>query len=303
MGFVDKTMYMVVSMKALSKYWWGVLAYTYVILLWGTFVRASRSGSGCGTSWPKCEGSFLFDMNNIEQIVEYTHRLTSGLYGIVAMVLVWATLRRGRFERMAPLCFGFLFVVFLEAWIGRMLVVNEYVVDDQRLARLLWMGFHFLNTLLLVWVQVWVIEALSNVSRSIKDIVGSSLRWIGTHWVPLGFLVLSLLGIVTSFYDTTVVKGGQSSENFSAWIGWMRNVHPFAAVLYVLAIAHLANLQTTAPALRKKLYLVLVLNLVLGGMNVMFHHVTGLQVAHVFVTHMIWLVLVWMGVRPTTQET
>ena len=44
---------------ALRRYAWFVLAYNVLVVLWGTFVRATGSGGGCGDHWPLCNGVVL----------------------------------------------------------------------------------------------------------------------------------------------------------------------------------------------------------------------------------------------------
>ena len=72
--------------SALTKYAWATLAYTVGVILWGAFVRASRSGAGCGAHWPLCNGVVIPRDPSLETIIEFSHRLTSGL-ALVAVVL------------------------------------------------------------------------------------------------------------------------------------------------------------------------------------------------------------------------
>ncbi|MCB0271805.1 MAG: COX15/CtaA family protein, partial [Bdellovibrionales bacterium] len=257
--------------------------------------------SGCGRSWPKCEGSFFFDHQNLAQMVEYIHRASSGLYGIFAIGLVIYTLKKKKFSHYGLLVLGFLFFVFVEAWVGRMLVVRELVVDDQRLERLFWMGLHFLNTLVLVstvalvWFQTMLDPDL--IVHPIRKL----LKTMFTSKVVVGFLMISLLGIITAFYDTTVVEGGKAANNLPQAIQILRNVHPFAAVLYVLSIVYFYVSSKKVNLSKNTLLIVLIGNLCLGALNVLFHHIAALQVAHVFVTHMIYLTLM-LGCLHATQK-
>ncbi|MCB1198839.1 MAG: hypothetical protein KDK51_10730, partial [Deltaproteobacteria bacterium] len=51
------------------------------------------------------------------------------------------------------------------------------------------------------------------------------------------------------------------------------------------------------PVYCMQLLFVLVANLILGGLNIFFHHVSYLQVAHVLLAHLIWLTLLLIGLR------
>jgi len=63
---------------------WTVLLYHVAVILWGAFVRATGSGAGCGEHWPLCDGSATLQSPTLSKIIEYTHRMTSG----VAVVLL-----------------------------------------------------------------------------------------------------------------------------------------------------------------------------------------------------------------------
>src|ERR1044071_671713 len=68
---------------------WGVLAYNVLVVLWGGYVRASGSGAGCGSHWPLCNGVVVPPAPKIQTIIEFTHRLTSGL-SLVLVAGLWA---------------------------------------------------------------------------------------------------------------------------------------------------------------------------------------------------------------------
>jgi len=64
---------------ALRRFAWGVLAYFIAVILWGTLVRATGSGAGCGNHWPLCNGVVIQRSANVNTLIEFTHRVTSGL--------------------------------------------------------------------------------------------------------------------------------------------------------------------------------------------------------------------------------
>src|SRR5438270_12497352 len=61
------------------RYVWGVLVYNLGVILWGAYVRASGSGAGCGAHWPLCDGVVIPTPKNVALLIEFTHRLSSGL--------------------------------------------------------------------------------------------------------------------------------------------------------------------------------------------------------------------------------
>lgn len=78
------------SVRPLTRFAWLTLAYNIAVILWGAYVRATGSGAGCGNHWPLCNGSVLPRMPQAQTIIEFTHRLTSGLAVLmVSSLLVW----------------------------------------------------------------------------------------------------------------------------------------------------------------------------------------------------------------------
>jgi len=77
----------------LALYAWTVLAYNLGVILWGAYVRATGSGAGCGSHWPLCDGQLVPTTPSVAMLIEYSHRVTSGLALISVVVLLWWTRR------------------------------------------------------------------------------------------------------------------------------------------------------------------------------------------------------------------
>ena len=73
---------------ALTRYAWAFVLYLIGVILFGAWVRITGSGAGCGSHWPTCHGELIPMAPATETIIEYTHRLTSGLCGPLALLLV-----------------------------------------------------------------------------------------------------------------------------------------------------------------------------------------------------------------------
>ena len=54
------------------------LVFSIISILAGAIVRATGSGSGCGASWPTCNGNIIPEFIDTPTIIEYTHRVLSG---------------------------------------------------------------------------------------------------------------------------------------------------------------------------------------------------------------------------------
>src|SRR6266436_2921474 len=72
-------------------YAWSVLAFHLAVILWGAYVRASGSGAGCGQHWPLCNGQIVPAAPLSATVIEFSHRLTSGIALVSVLVLgFWA---------------------------------------------------------------------------------------------------------------------------------------------------------------------------------------------------------------------
>src|ERR1700756_1608324 len=75
---------------SLKSFAWSPLVYKVAAIVWGAYVRATGSGAGCGNHWPLCNGKFLPATPQTQTVIEFTHRVTSGLsLVLVAILLIW----------------------------------------------------------------------------------------------------------------------------------------------------------------------------------------------------------------------
>ncbi|MFB5660709.1 heme A synthase [Alteribacillus sp. HJP-4] len=62
-----------------------------IVLLQGALVTKTGSGEGCGATWPLCFGEVIPQSPALETIIEYSHRLWSGLMGLFVILLaIWS---------------------------------------------------------------------------------------------------------------------------------------------------------------------------------------------------------------------
>ncbi len=69
-----------------------------IVLLMGARVTSTGSGDGCGSDWPLCHGTWL-PQDTFESVTEYSHRLVTGIEGLLVAataVAAWPMRRRYR---------------------------------------------------------------------------------------------------------------------------------------------------------------------------------------------------------------
>src|SRR5579863_9166627 len=107
-----------------AAYAWFVLAYNVLVILWGTVVRATGSGAGCGDHWPLCEGQAIPRAAQIATLIEFAHRVSSGLAVALAAGLVYFAFRRlGSGHPARRYAVATLFFTLMEGLLGAALVL------------------------------------------------------------------------------------------------------------------------------------------------------------------------------------
>ena len=286
---------------------WGALAYTVLVILWGGFVRASGAGAGCGDHWPDCNGELIPRDPSLNTMIEFGHRVTSGIalpLVLVVLVLVWRAWPRGAFARKAAV--ASVAFMLLEAAIGAGLVLFEYVAFDTQVARGYWMAAHLANTLLLLAAMTLTARAASGAPP--PRFGGLGRAGVAT-WVALGSVfVLGISGAVTALGDTLTLAGGISPEDdaFVATLVGLRVLHPTLAfvALGAVGVAVWASRDGAGVADRVGLWVLggFGVQMLIGAVNVWLRAPVWLQIVHLLVTDVIWIALVVFAARVATRD-
>lgn len=95
----------------------------FLVVIMGATVTNTGSAEGCGDTWPLCHGRWA-PLADINSLIEYSHRLVSGIVGVLIVLLaVWAWRRLGHRSETRFLALMSVFFVFLQAALGAMAVV------------------------------------------------------------------------------------------------------------------------------------------------------------------------------------
>lgn len=123
------------------------------VLIGGSLVTKTGSGMGCGPSWPLCQGQLLPDVITPQLVIELTHRLTSGVMGVVVLalsVLAWKYI--GHIREVKFLAFLSSFFLIMQALIGAAAVIwnqSDFVLATHFGISLVSFAAVFLLTLLI----------------------------------------------------------------------------------------------------------------------------------------------------------
>jgi heme a synthase len=280
---------------------WFVVVYNIAVILWGAYVRATGSGAGCGSHWPLCNGEILPTTAQSQTLIEFTHRVTSGLslvFVCVLLVWCWRRTEKGEWARYCAVSAAVL--LFNEALLGAMLVVFDHVGMDRSASRAVFLCLHFGNTLLLVAALTLTAKWLSSRERRFVTAAKRQERIV----VGLGLLCIMATGMTGSLaalgdtiFPNTTLRGALA-QDFSAGshlLLRLRLLHPVVAgiaFVYVLWMAHKLSKREDSSRMLPFLSTTLIAQVGLGVLNVLLLAPVWLQITHLFVADIFWILLV-----------
>lgn len=291
------------NLSKFAKYVWFVLAFNLGVILWGAYVRATGSGAGCGSHWPLCNGVVIPRPERIETMIEFTHRLSSGIaFLLVVAMLIWAwrIYPKGSLVRKASV-FSMFFMI-TEALVGAGLVLFELVADNASNARAFSISIHLVNTfILLACLSLTGWWASGGQPVRIKS--SDAKAWLlGLGFI--GVLILGMSGALTALGDTlfpvsNLEEGIRQDFSTSAHIlVRLRIFHPTIAIIvsaYLVIVINWASRQIGRSENRLLGRLViglLFVQLFAGLINVILLAPVWLQLIHLLLSDLIWIGLV-----------
>jgi heme A synthase len=249
----------------------------------------------------------------VATLIEFAHRLTSGLSGLLVLVLlVWVFRRfaRGHIARWGAAVSTFF--ILTEGLIGAGLVLFELVSDNASQARAVAITAHLVNTFFLLAslaLTAWWIGG------------GRPIRWRnqGTDgWLLLvGLLALLLVGAsgaITALGDTLFPSGSLSAgiaQDFlptAHFLIRLRLWHPLLAVssgLYLLVVVLVVNGRRPNPQttrFRRAVQLLVLTQLVAGAVNVLLLAPVWMQLLHLLLADLLWIALILFTATALGQE-
>ncbi len=297
----------------LRRFAWGVLVYFVAVILWGTLVRATGSGAGCGEHWPLCNGTVMQHSPRVDTMIEFTHRITSGLSFFSAVgLLVWtfAGTVRGHLARGAAV--AVVAFTLIEAVIGALLVKMGLTAQSQSPLRAPYLALHLTNTLLLLAVLTLTAHLLSRQHGTTRG----TIRLVAPFGAVAAVLVVMIVGVTGSLAalgDTLFPATSLNSalaQDFSATSGWLvrwRWTHPtvafFASIVLIWLLVRAARrtAQWDNRGLSALVLVLLAAQYVLGVMDVVLLAPLWLQVAHLLGADVLWAALVVLAARLTLE--
>ncbi|MGE0130029.1 MAG: COX15/CtaA family protein [Blastocatellales bacterium] len=296
-----------------AKYAWLALAFNLLVILWGAYVRASKSGAGCGNHWPLCNGEVIPTNPTIQTIIEFSHRASTGIaFLLVVAMLIWVLrgYAHNRLVRIGAMLSMFFMVT--EAAIGAGLVLFEMVAENKSIARALWMSAHLINTFLLVGMLTLTAWA-ATTNENFKVRGQGSINWLFAAAI-VATLILGVSGAVsalgaTLFPVTSLAEGIKQDLSPTAHIlENLRIFHPPIAVGvggFLILAAFLARAWCPSEIVRRWsaiLTALVLIQLGAGLINLLLHAPVWLQLVHLLLSDLVWIALLLLGFTVLAQQ-
>lgn len=284
-----------------ARYAWFVVAWNVVVILWGVFLRASKSGDGCGQHWLTCHGEVVPSAPELKTVIEFSHRVTSflALVAVVALV-VWTFKKFSKGSPIRKTAIGSFIFILTEALVGAGLVLTGNTADALTAARPFWMAGHLINTFILLGF-------LTLTAR--YACCQEPLRWnIDRKYVGalvIGVLAIFVVGISGSiaalahmlFPAGTIAEG--VAQDFSATshlLLRLRLLHPITAILTSVFLIFLTGWIAKESGKAKgvvrwsNILAILVLaQIAFGSLTLFMLAPILLQVGHLLLADAIWI--------------
>lgn len=296
---------------ALRRFAWGVLVYFIAVILWGAVTRATGAGDGCGNHWPLCNGTVVQHSPSVDTLIEFSHRITSGL-SLVSIVglLVWIrrATPRGHLARAAAA--ASVIFTLLEAILGALLVKLGLTAQSHSPLRPPYLALHLTNTLLLLAALTITAHMLSRREGYLRGAV-RVVQPIGSLACAAAVLIVGVTGSLAALGDTLFPAqslGAAMAQDFSAKSAWLlrwRWAHPavaFLASVFLLWLLVRAVQRSSHWDNRGLAALVLVLlcaQYTLGSLDVLLLAPLWLQVLHLLGADALWCTLIVLIARLT----
>jgi heme A synthase len=248
----------------------------------------------------------------VETLIEFAHRISSGLALLLVVVMaVWAY---RVYAKGHPVRLGVklsMFFMLTEALVGAGLVLFELVAEDTSIARAWVIAVHLINTFLLL-AALALTAWWASGGRPVQFKGQSGLGWA----LGLAFLAMLLLGAsgaITALGDTlfpasSLAEGWQQKFSPTAhFLVRLRLWHPLIAIAagaYTIVIIGVINTRQPNPLARRigRIFTVLYfVQLASGALNVVLLAPIWMQLWHLLLSDLLWLMLVLFAARAFAQ--
>jgi heme A synthase len=288
------------SINRFSIFAWSVLGFNILVILWGAYVRASGSGAGCGSHWPLCNGVVIPHSQRTDTLIEFTHRVTSGMSLLLLLgLLIWAYRHypKGHKVRLGATLSAFF--ILTEALVGASLVLFNWVGTNASLGRAISVAVHLTNTFMLL--ASLTLTAWWSSTKKVK--INWPSRGITLFFIlgGLSILLIGISGAITALGDTLFPAGSlaegvsQDLSPTSNFLIRLRVIHPAIAVVVAIVVINFVNYLGGSKKkdrwdfIRRSVIALIIIQLLAGFVNVFLLAPVWMQLVHLLLADVVWI--------------
>jgi cytochrome c oxidase assembly protein subunit 15 len=284
------------------------LLYNFAVVLWGVFLRASKSGDGCGEHWLTCHGEVIPSAPAFKTVIEFSHRISTAVAGFVVLALViWAfrKFRKGDAVRKAAAWTAFF--ILLEVAIGAVIVLTGNTAQNWTPARPYVMAAHLIITFGLLASLTLGAWFASGRPAFTLDVERKHLYVIAA--LVGGMLVVGVSGSIAALSNLLYEPSGSLGEGIrqdlsadSPLLIQLRGFHPLTSVVFgvllIFAMRWFKKESEGAGDVRRFADAITVLVLVQfisGFVTILMHAPILMQLLHLFLADVVWMLFVLLS--------
>ena len=299
----------------LAKFAWITLFYNVVVVVWGVFLRASKSGDGCGKYWLTCHGEVIPSAVELKTAIEFSHRVMSGIDFFIVLALMIAVLVYCKENKQQKL-FAVLSFVFIvtEALIGAGLVLTGNVAEAITETRPYWAIGHLINTFLLLNFLTLLAWSLSTgrVLKLSKDITFRNYSiaiFAGLVFVGITGAIAALSNML--YPSETIAEGvAKDFSTESPWIVRLRVLHPFGSILVSVGIVFVTGWlkkkyqeESRISRLATVVGLLVIGQVVFGAITLLSGALMLTQLGHLLLADILWIYWVLTFAQTLSEDS
>ena len=261
----------------------------------GAIVRATGSGDGCGSSWPTCNGEIIPKLNTSSELIEFSHRSISGILLIITLIIFVKSFNDEVPILQKRIIWFLTFFVVLEALIGAVIVVYEWVGLNSSTPRIVAVPLHLINTFGLLGTYTLLFHLTKNSKTSLINFFDRGFK-IGLFLFLLSGATGSIAALADALFPSESFLTGlaEDFDSKSQILTRLRILHPlFASALSVYLYSEANRLQSEYKVITKNIKLLILLGVLLGVLNVVSNIILPLSILHLLIADLLWIVYIY----------
>ena len=280
---------------------YGLVVSVFSIIA-GAIVRATGSGDGCGASWPTCNGEIIPELDTPSELIEFSHRSVSGVLLIITLIIFVKSFKDEVPTLQKKIIWSLTFFVLLEALIGAVIVIYEWVGMNSSVPRIIAVPLHLVNTFGLLGAYTLLFHLTRNSKTTLNNFFDRGFK-IGLFLFLLSGATGSIAALADVIFpsESFITGLAEDFDTNSEVLTRLRILHPIVASAFSLYLYSEANrLQNEYQVITKNIKLLILLGVLLGVSNVISNIILPLSILHLLMADLLWILYVYKSAEKIT---